>query len=229
MTEDLKISIEALYRTFSRYPISSTMDGCPCCVSAKDKEEIHTKPLRQLDGDDLSKYAFKAMTTWGDTDDFKHYLPRIFELLSTTDFVVDTFVVLGKLDYGKWTTWATEEQKVIKDFLLAWWTSLTENKSNFDKEAFVEIYKLLGDITPLLDSWVISFDDNSFKNLIDFLDSYDHVWITQWIDRGAIAKLVVWLEDKKGIIENGFFHYEIIDKEFAQKISNALYVIDRAT
>lgn len=113
------------------------MEGCPCCVSDIDKEKIHTKQLRHLEGDDLSRYAFKAMTTWGDTDDFKHYLPRIFELLSTTDFIVDTFVVLGKLDYGKWTTWATEEQKVIKDFLLAWWTDLTKNKSYFDKEAFI--------------------------------------------------------------------------------------------
>jgi len=105
VTEELKISIEGLYTTFSRYPSSSTMDGCPCCVSDTDKEKIHTKQLRQLDGDDISRYAFKAMTTWGDTDDFKHYLPRIFELLATTDIFVDTFVLLGKLDYGNWTTW----------------------------------------------------------------------------------------------------------------------------
>ena len=84
MTDNLKISIESLYSIFSIYPFKSTMDGCPCCVSDSDKEKIHTKQLRELDGDDLSRYAFKAMTTWGDTDDFKHYLPRIFELLATT-------------------------------------------------------------------------------------------------------------------------------------------------
>lgn len=86
-------------------------------------------------------------------------------MLSTTEFIVDTFVVLGKLDFGKWKTWATDEQKVINDFLLTWWTDMTKVKNYFDKEAFIEIYKLLEDINPLLDRWVISFDDNSFKNL----------------------------------------------------------------
>ena len=234
MTEELKTSIEGLYTTFSRYPFSSTMVGCPCCVSDTDKEIIHTKQLRHLDGDDLSRYAFKAMTTWGDTDDFKHYLPRIFELLSTTDFIVDTFVVLGKLDYGKWTTWATEEQRVIKYFLLAWWTDMTKNKSYFDKEAFIEIYKLLGDIDQLLDRWVIAFDDNSFKNLIDLLDNYYHDLTNKSnqfkeVDKGSIDKLVVWLTDKQEIIEKGFFHYENIDKEFAEKVSNTLYVIEWTT
>lgn len=165
MTDKLKIAIEDLYKIFAIYPLKSTMEGCPCCVSNSDKEQLHTKQLRQLEEKDLSRYAFKAMTTWGDTDDFKHYLPRIFELLSTTEFIVDTFVVLGKLDFGKWKTWATDEQKVINDFLLTWWTDMTKVKNYFDKEAFIEIYKLLEDINPLLDRWVISFDDNSFKNL----------------------------------------------------------------
>ena len=102
------------------------MEGCPCCVSDTDKEKIHSKQLRDLDEDDLSRYAFKAMTTWGDTDDFKHYLPSIFELLSTTDFIVDTFVVLGKLEYGKWQEWTDIEKNAITQFLWAWWADTTK-------------------------------------------------------------------------------------------------------
>lgn len=208
------------------------MDGCPCCVSNTDKEKIHTKQLRQLDGNDLSRYAFKAMTTWGETHDFKHYLPRIFELLSTTDFIVDTFVVLGKLDYGEWTTWATREQQAIKDFLLAWWTDMAKNKSYFDIEVFIEIYKLLGNINLLLDRWVITFDDNSFNNLIYLIEYYyDNLanksgWFEE-IDKDFIDKLLLWLKSKQEMIERGFFHYENIDKEFAEKVSNTLYVIER--
>jgi len=234
VTEELKISIEGLYTTFSRYPFRSTMDGCPCCVSDTDKEKIHTKKLRQLDGDDLSRYAFKAMTTWGDKNDFKHYLPRILELLSTTDFIVDTFVVLGKLDYAKWTTWAANEQDVIKDFLLAWWKDMIKHKSYFDKEVFIEIYKLIRDVNPLLDSWTISFDDNSFKNLIDLLEHHYqdltiHSSEFKEVDKDSINKLLAWLAEKQKIIEKGFFHYEIIDKEYAEKVSNTLYVIERTT
>jgi len=54
------------------------MEGCPCCVSNEDKEKLHTKELRLLEESDISRYAFRALTTWGDIDDFKHYLPRIF-------------------------------------------------------------------------------------------------------------------------------------------------------
>src|SRR5437588_624905 len=99
MTEELKLAIERLYQTFAIYPFKPTMEGCPCCVSDSDKEKIHSKKIRQLEGDDLSRYASKAMTTWGDTEDFKHYLPRILELLVTTDFIVDIIVVLDKLEY----------------------------------------------------------------------------------------------------------------------------------
>lgn len=93
---------------------------------------------------------------------------------------------------------------------------------------------MLGDIDQLLDRWVITFDDNSFKNLIDLLDNYYHDLTNRSnqfkeVDKGSIDKLVVWLTDKQEIIEKGFFHYENNDKEFAEKVSNTLYVIERTT
>lgn len=217
---------------FSQYPRRSEMEGCPCCVSETDKEKIHIKELRQLDGEDLARFAYKAMTTWGNTEDFKHYLPRIFELLSTTDFIVDTFVVLGMLRYGKWKTWPIEEQVVIKVFLLAWWNDMTKNKGSFDQEAFIEIYKLLGDVNLLLDRWVISFNDNSFKNLIDLIGCHyqnlvNRSNIFKKVDNGFIETLLFWLRSKQEIIYDGFFHYEKIDKEFAEKVSNTLYLMEQ--
>ena len=231
MTKELKITIERLYETFSCYPFNEKMEGCPCCVSSTDKEKIHTKELRQLDEEDLSRYAFKAITTWGNTDDFKHYLPRIFELLSTTDFIVDTFVVLGKLHYTKWKTWPAEEQKAINDFLMAWWIDSIKHQNYFNNDLFIEIYKLLEDINPLLDNWPITFDNNSFKNLIDLLDSYYYDLIkisnkSEGLDQAAIATLQMWLINKQEILEQRFFYYETIDKEFAERISNALYIIE---
>ncbi|HEY5750087.1 MAG TPA: hypothetical protein VIU12_28675 [Chryseolinea sp.] len=230
MNEELKISIEGLYATFSRYPFRSTMEGCPCCVSVGDKEKLHTKELRFLEESDISRYAFKALTTWGDIDDFKHYLPRIFELLSTTDFVVDTFVVLKKLTYANWTMWPDDEQKTIQVFLLAWWKDIVENRY-FDKAAFIEIYKLVGSIGPLLDRWKITFTNRTFENYIDFL--YDHFHDLKnnrkpfkALDGDSAENLLQWLLEGKKMVEEGFFHYERIDNSFAQKVSNALYVIE---
>ena len=46
------------------------------------------KPLQEPEAEDLGRYSFKAMTTVSDVHDFRHFLPRIKELLA-----------LGGLDY----------------------------------------------------------------------------------------------------------------------------------
>ncbi len=231
MTEELKIAIENLYDTFSIYPFKSTMEGCPCCVSDIDKEKINSKELRDLNEEDLSKYAFKAMTTWGDIDDFKHYLPRIFELLTTTDFIVDTFVVLGKLQYGKWRQWADKEKQAITHFLFAWWGDQTKHKSYFDKEAFTEIYKLTGDIEQLLNRWTVSIKDNSFLNFIDLVYNYYNDLTgkkTEFreLDNASIEKLIEWIKGNSKNLETGFFHFADKDSELAEKISTTQYIFE---
>lgn len=231
MTEELKTAIQNLYDTFSIYPFKSTMEGCPCCVSDADKEKIHSKQLRDLNGDDLSRYAFKAMTTWGDTDDFKHYLPRIFELLATTDFIVDTFVVLDKLEYGKWQNWSDTENQVINKFLFAWWTDLTKYKSYFDKEAFIGIYKLTGDIVQLLNRWTINMEDNSFSNYVDLVYNYYNDLTGKntdfkALDKASVEKLIKWIKDNSKLLETGFFHFADKNKELAEKISATQYIYE---
>ena len=230
MTDELKETIENLYKTFAIYPLKSTI-GCPCCVSDSDKEKIHYKQLRNLDGDDLSRYAFKAMTTWGDTDDFKHYLPRIFELLVTTNFPVATFVILGKLDYGKWTTWTKNEKNSIIKFLLAFWTDHVKN-SYFDKDTFIVLNKVIGNSQQLLDCWTIDFNDNSFMNFIDLIYNY-YADLTsnknhfKEINDKEIEIFVQLIKTNSEFIEKGFFHYADKDKEFAEKISIAQAIFER--
>jgi len=55
MTNELEIATENLYKTFSKYPFKSTIEGCPCCVSDSDKSTLHSKQLRELEDDDLSR------------------------------------------------------------------------------------------------------------------------------------------------------------------------------
>ena len=63
---DFETEIQNLYKTFERYPKNSNIVGCPCCVSSKEKSKLLSTTLQNLESEDLSYYAFKAMTIFGD-------------------------------------------------------------------------------------------------------------------------------------------------------------------
>jgi len=107
----------ALAATFAKYPMRG-----PCCVSAADHAELRSGNLR--------RYAFKAMTTWGDEADFKHFLPALLLALTpTTDYypgtihkgACDLHCFAGKLAYAKWQAWPVAEQQAVVNCLRAWW------------------------------------------------------------------------------------------------------------
>lgn len=230
VSEELKAAIEGLYDTFSSYPFSSTMEGCPCCVSEGDKSALHSKSLRELTEEDIQRYAYKAMTTWGEVEDFKHYLPRIFELASTTEFIVDTFVVLGKLDYAHWKSWPRDEVTAIEKFLLAWWADAVRCKSYYDKELLIEIGSRIGSSGVLLNRWELSFSNNSFKNFVELVEDFHSIIHRHFgykkMDEASVEQIIRWVTDKKSILEEGFFVFEAKEPELAQRISNALYLLE---
>jgi len=232
MTDELAITIEELYTTFAVYPFNPIMEGCPCCVSQGDKEQLHIKKLRDLEQDNLSKYAFKAMSTWGNLNDFKHYLPRIFELLSSDNFIIDGFIVLEKLEYGHCRAWPANEQIALENFLLALWSDSTQNKYLVDEGDLAEFYRLLGNMDELLRRWPISFDNYSFSNFVQFVFSnYNDLCGKRTkfksFDDSAIEKIMRWINDNTQLLETGFFHFEESDKAFSNQISIALFIIEQ--
>src|SRR5476649_249605 len=64
---------EHLKQVFSKYPYPRDIVGCPCCVREDDRES--------LKHGNLEKYLWKAMTTWGGENDFKHYIPQLFSFV----------------------------------------------------------------------------------------------------------------------------------------------------
>jgi hypothetical protein len=121
-SSDLLSAIDHLYDVFQSYPLRPHVEGCTHCVHPEDHIRLGSKPLRKLIGEDLSRYARKAMTTWGDDHDFRHFLPRILELVATEDaswVAVDTQVIFSKLEYGKWLTWPDREQGAVHTYLMA--------------------------------------------------------------------------------------------------------------
>src|SRR4051812_26383746 len=99
LTPELAASIEALYVIFEGYRLRRDLTACPCCHSVAAERPLYSKPLRSLTSEDLREYAGDALLTWGDADDFRHFLPRIFEIVvSAQPFsFVDREIVFSKL------------------------------------------------------------------------------------------------------------------------------------
>jgi hypothetical protein len=111
-----------LATVFVKYPLRDDTDGCLCCVSAADHAELQSGNLR--------RYAFKAMSTWGNELDFKHFVPALLAALTPAskyypgtvhDGACDLQCFANKLAYAHWENWPIEEQQAVLGCLRAWW------------------------------------------------------------------------------------------------------------
>ncbi|HMS68171.1 MAG TPA: hypothetical protein PKD18_08530 [Saprospiraceae bacterium] len=232
MTKEFEIEIGELYKTFAKYPFKPSIEGCPCCVSDTDKSTLHSKQLRELEDEDISRYAFKAITTWGDVNDFKHYLLRIFELSSTRKLIVDSFVVLGKLDHGNWTEWENQEILTITKFLKSWWKYEINYNGYFDSEILIEINKIIKDLPTMLSDWNLSMETQGFRNYVELTENHYYELrgknkTFKELSEQEVETLINWIECNSFRLEEGFFKFESIDKKFSDRLSNTLYIFER--
>ena len=72
--------VASLYAVFGDGPLGRALIGCECCSDPKRLHRLAETPVRHLPADDLQDYLYSAMSTVGDEEDFKHFLPRLFEL-----------------------------------------------------------------------------------------------------------------------------------------------------
>tara|TARA_R110000868_G_scaffold411745_1_gene708515 strand:- start:7835 stop:8314 length:480 start_codon:yes stop_codon:yes gene_type:complete len=158
MTERLKNNIEKLYRTFEKYRGNSTMNGSPNYDDLdKWNKELFSKPLRELDKDDLFRFTGKAMTTWGSANDYKHFLPRIFELTAELKTPYEIWIAFDKINLAEFQNWAEEEQKVIHEFMIALLESIINDNSQQAEFEFKDYFSAIAHFYPnfsdLLDVW----------------------------------------------------------------------------
>ena len=123
---DIKEAVENLYQVFARYPLNPAMEASPIYGDTIQAwiVSLTAKSLRALTEEDLRIFYFKALTTWGNLSDFRHFLPRILELLTAFSGEWEERVALNKLSYGHWQTWPKAEQEAISQYLRALWQEL---------------------------------------------------------------------------------------------------------
>jgi hypothetical protein len=164
-TPELAAAIESLYKVFQAYPLRASTHPCPCCHNPEDERPLLNTSLRQLTEEDLRTYAMDAMLTWGDADDFRHFLPRTFELLASAErfTFADREIVLATLYHAEWRTWPEQEQTAVQEFLLAAWRLVVEVPPEDDLNDADELESWLcaiaqaeGDLSPYFKTWLES-------------------------------------------------------------------------
>ncbi len=203
---EVKTAIENLYRVFGRYPLAKHVEGCPCCVKNRDKRALASTSLRQLPSEKLLRFAFKAITTWGDQNDFKHFLPRILELVLSSDRIrCDEEVVLGKLGLAKWKSWAEDEQSSVQAYFRAgWYVILSKTEPPVEPDTWLCAMARSGEaLTPYLNDWRDFRANAAYQHLLAFIDlnqapyiKRHSLWNAFWPDSPAgVAQVCNWLSN----------------------------------
>jgi hypothetical protein len=179
LTQELADSIEELYLVFESYRLKESTGPCPCCHSTQDDTQLRSKLLRKLDHKDLAKYAMDALYVWGDEEDSKHFLPRIFELLTNPETkygFVDAEAAFLKLIYEAhnatpWRSWPAPERRAITRYFRATWDAVLDTEP--DELDYRGAYSWLcaiaqaeHDISSFLDRWLAASSVNANRNLV---------------------------------------------------------------
>lgn len=241
--EDFESAVESLYESFARYKMAPVVHGCPHCTGEADQLRIRARPLRELDGGDLQRYAFKALSTWGDADDLRHFLPRLLELVARFGSVgaTDGEIVLGKLVYGDWEKWPSKEREAIRDFLWAWWRWLLRalpavGGPSSEPDALAIIAEVEDDLSPYLSAWLADgISPAAWRLFADFVNLHGKHWLdlsvkpwNAFLDgrQLQVAQVGTWLADGATLAaaERAFFRFA--DEPWAGELSDAVLVLE---
>lgn len=173
---DLSGAIERLYEVFGAYQNPSPSSFCKHCITNEENAALWSKPLRELNASDASRYWWKAISTWGTVDDLKHFLPRLLDILLSEGVRDNPEILLKKLRYGGLNEWPEEERRAVNSFFAAVWQralghhpvhELFPSFPDIDT-CLCSIAQVLDDLSPLLDLWEHDIRQTAKLHLIDF-------------------------------------------------------------
>lgn len=169
----LRERIRELYAVFRSYRLAPDIHSDPCFPGACDDRPLRAYPLHQLPPEAYSSYQWKAMTTWGSVSDFKHFLPRMLDIIATLPSIetevsfaeggrFEAWIVFEKLRYGDWRRWTAVERQSLDAYFDALWSVLLVRPLDLGQEPWC--IHTLGewlrafafahdDLTPFLQQW----------------------------------------------------------------------------
>lgn len=136
---------------------------------------LRTKPLRDLSPNELRRYSAKAISTWGTVEQFKHLLPRLFELVIEEEFAYTPEILFKKPRYGGLAEWPEAEKDALTFFCHALWrdalqeyplSACLHSFSTID-DCLCSVAQIVDDLQPMLKSWDCETTNNTL-HLADF-------------------------------------------------------------
>ena len=232
--KDLITSIENLYETFGGYSTQG-IHYCKCgCIDEKDVEKLASKTLRELEQEDLISYHGSALYTWGEVEHYKHFLPRICELISKyRDFSYVTLDELfAKLEYAEWTKWPENEQQALREYVVADWIDFSNKNQSEINLQILEVYGKFIGIKEVLKLWDISNSEEGIRNFVYFFYWHGSQILSKGVHISETKYEIKFREriQAEGLIsklENLFFKTEDINPDYADKISVVLQMLEQ--
>lgn len=169
-------------------------------MGQEEERRLHLSSLRGLGASDLSRYARKAMTTWGGVDDFRHFLPRLFELAAHDalgfDIEIDIEILFGKLRCANWEAWPDKEQAAVRKYLHALWSATLrgEIEPHQVEDLLCCLACATDEIEPILEAWVEPPDSYRLQLLASWLLSGEALGNVFWHPE-ARSRARAWLLD----------------------------------
>lgn len=137
--DDLKVAIADVYTAFAEYRFPTSLDAAPKHDVMKVLATLQSAPLVELPADRLGPFAGSVLYTIGTVNDYKHFLPRIFELSFRPEYLgLEPAAIANKLVYGQWLEWPLAERGAICHFLrTAWLVAREGDIDKFDAASFL--------------------------------------------------------------------------------------------
>lgn len=171
--------------------------------------------------------------TWREIEHYKHYLPKICELIATQNFsYVTLYEFYLKLKYANCSEWPEDERQGILDYVIADWIDSSNHRNSEIRDRYIEVYNKFLEVSDLLRFWEISKTKEALRNFVYFF--YFHG--SQIFNHGLrisgkkyIEEFVNWIqiEDLIAKLELRFFENEQLDPDYADKISVVIQIIEQ--
>jgi hypothetical protein len=173
----------------------------------------------------VNYYAFKAMTTFGDAADFKHFLPRLLELIARElqggeALGFDEEILGLKIALAEYATWPPAERAAVERFFMAAWrVTLATFPSMPAPQTLlctVAQFASADDLAPYLVTWRQTLTRPALFHLVEAVFSgYRDVW---W-PRAARARFEARLQDEDTITMLGLAALEVRAGDYAGQFS----------